>query len=146
MLSIYNRIPLHSTVVVVGAGASGIAASEKLRTNGFKVVVIEARDRMGGRASTKLVGSIPFYAGASWLTGSQVHYLRTTAESSGSKLYPTDFNRALVQYKGVNVPVDLTEFMTAVERRLILPYIKSHIREFFGLRKTLPAMAFMPDP
>jgi polyamine oxidase len=146
MLYMYDRIQPHSTVVVVGAGASGIAASEKLLTNGFKVVLIEARDRMGGRASTKLVGSVPFDAGASWLTESKMNYLRTTAESSGARLYPTDFNRALVQYKGVNVPVDLTEVMTALEGRLILPYIKSHIREFFGLRKTLPSMASMLDP
>ena len=146
MLYTYDRIQPHSTVVVIGAGASGIAASEKLLTNGFKVVLIEARDRMGGRASTKLVGSVPFDAGASWLTESKMNYLRTTAESSGARLYPTDFNRALVQYKGVHVPVDLTEFMTALEGRLILPYIKSHIREFFGLRKTLPSMASMLDP
>ena len=142
----HDRIQPHSTVVVIGAGASGIAASEKLLDTGYKVVLIEARDRMGGRASTRLVGSIPFDAGASWLTESQVNYLRTTADSSGVKLYPTDFNRALVQYKGVNVPVDLTEFMTAVERRLTLPYMKLHIREFFGFRKTLPSMASILNP
>ena len=141
-----DRIQPHSTVVVIGAGASGIAASEKLLATGFKVILIEARDRMGGRASTRLVGSIPFDAGASWLTESQVNYLRTTADSSGVKLYPTDFNRALVQYKGVNVPVDLTEFMKAVERRLTLPYMKLHIREFFGFRKTLPSMASILNP
>jgi len=144
--SMHDRIQPHSTVVVIGAGASGIAASEKLLDTGYKVVLIEARDRMGGRASTRLVGSIPFDAGASWLTESRVNYLRTTADSSGVKLYPTDFNRALVQYKGVNVPVDLTEFMTAVERRLTLPYMKLHIREFFGFRKTLPSMASILNP
>ena len=142
----HDRIQPHSTVAVIGAGASGIAASEKLLAAGFKVVLIEARDRMGGRACTRLVGSVPFDAGASWLSDSRVNYLRTTAESSGVKLYPTNFNRALVQYKGVNVPVKPTEFMTAVERRLTLPYIKLHIREFFGSRKTLPSMASMLDP
>ena len=58
----HDRIQPHSTVVVIGAGASGIAASEKLLATGFKAVLIEARDRMGGRASTRLVGSIPFDA------------------------------------------------------------------------------------
>ena len=142
----HDRIQHNSTVVVIGAGASGIAASEKLMAAGFKVVLIEARDRMGGRASTRLVGSVPFDAGASWLADSQVNYLRTTADLMKVKLYPTDFNRALVQYKGVKVPVDPTEFMKAVERRLTLPYIKLRIREFFGLRKTLPSMASMLDP
>jgi len=142
----HDRIQPHSTVVVIGAGASGIAASEKLLAAGFKVVLIEARDRMGGRASTRLVSSVPFDTGASWLADSQVNYLRTTAESSGVKLYPTDFNRALVQYKGINVPINPTEFMKAVERRMTLPYIKLHIREFFGSHKTLPSMASMLDP
>ena len=142
----HNRIQPYSTVAVIGAGASGIAASEKLIAAGFKVVLIEARDRMGGRASTRLVGSMPFDAGAGWLSDSRVNYLRMTAESSGMKLYPTDFNRALVQYKSVNVPVDLTEFMKAVQRRLALPYIKLHIREFFGSHKTLPSMASILEP
>ena len=56
MPSMFDRIEPHSTVVVIGAGASGIAASEQLLANGFKVVLIEARDRMGGRASTRLSG------------------------------------------------------------------------------------------
>ena len=142
----HDRIQPHSTVAVIGAGASGIAASEKLLDAGFKVVLIEARDRMGGRASTREVGSVLFDEGPSWLSDSRANYLRTTAESSGVKLYPTDFNRALVQYKGVNVPIDMTEFMKAVKRRLILPYIKLHTREFFGSRKTLPSMASMLDP
>jgi hypothetical protein len=142
----HDKIQHHSTVAVIGAGASGIAASEKLLAAGFKVVLIEARDRMGGRASTRLVGSVPFDTGASWLSDSRVNYLRTMAESSGVKFYPTDFNRALVQYKGVNVPVDPTEFMKAVQRRLTLPYIKLHIRKFFGSRKTLPSMASMLNP
>ena len=141
-----DRIQNHSTVVIIGAGASGIAAGENLIAAGFKVISIEARDRMGGRASTKLVGSVPFDAGASWLADSQVNYLRKTADSMGVKLYPTDFNRALVQYKGVNVLVEGTEFMTAVKRRLILPYLKLHIRDFFGSLKTLPSMASMLDP
>lgn len=142
----HDRIQNHSTVVIIGAGASGIAAGENLIAAGFKVILIEARDRMGGRASTRLVGSIPFDAGASWLADSQVNYLRKTADSMGVKLYPTDFNRALVQYKGVNVLVKGTEFMTAVKRRLILPYLKLHIREVFGSLKTLPSMASMLDP
>ena len=82
----HDRIQPHSTVAVIGAGASGIAASEKLLDAGFKVILIEAQDRMGGRASTKLVGSVLFDEGASWLSDSQVNYLRTTAESSGNKM------------------------------------------------------------
>lgn len=39
-------------VVVVGAGAAGIAAGKRLQATKLKTVVIEARDRLGGRASS----------------------------------------------------------------------------------------------
>jgi len=39
-------------VVVVGAGASGIAAAKRLAASRLKVIVVEARERIGGRAFT----------------------------------------------------------------------------------------------
>ena len=36
-------------VVVVGAGIAGMAAARSIRAAGHKVVVVEARDRVGGR-------------------------------------------------------------------------------------------------
>jgi monoamine oxidase len=47
--------PEHATkgrVVVVGAGLSGLAAALVLRSGGWEVVVLEARDRVGGRVHT----------------------------------------------------------------------------------------------
>ena len=45
-----NPIAPGSRVVVIGAGASGIGAAEKLIAAGYAVEMIEARDRMGGPA------------------------------------------------------------------------------------------------
>jgi len=42
----------HTTVVVVGAGAAGLAAARALTADGIDVVVLEARDRIGGRVLT----------------------------------------------------------------------------------------------
>ncbi len=36
-------------VVVVGAGIAGLTAARELTRSGYKVLVIEARDRVGGR-------------------------------------------------------------------------------------------------
>lgn len=55
-------------VIVIGAGASGIAAANYLQQNGLKVFILEARDRIGGRVHDVYVkgfGKIPL--GAAWL-------------------------------------------------------------------------------
>jgi monoamine oxidase len=43
-------------VVVVGAGLSGLAAARTLREAGREVVVLEARDRVGGRTVNEPIG------------------------------------------------------------------------------------------
>lgn len=43
-------------VIVVGAGASGLACAAKLNDAGARVVVLEARDRIGGRIRTAVDG------------------------------------------------------------------------------------------
>lgn len=54
-------------VVVVGAGAAGIAAAHSLRAAGRKVVVLEARNRVGGRAYTDMSLGVPYDAGAMYI-------------------------------------------------------------------------------
>jgi monoamine oxidase len=44
--------PLQTDVVVVGAGAAGLAATREVSSRGLDVVLLEARDRIGGRVLT----------------------------------------------------------------------------------------------
>ncbi|GJE44739.1 flavin monoamine oxidase family protein [Methylobacterium soli] len=53
--------------VVLGAGFAGIAAARELKRQGRKVVVLEARDRIGGRAWTSRLGSHKVEMGATWI-------------------------------------------------------------------------------
>ncbi len=46
-------LPAELDVVVIGAGAAGIAAARRLSATGLSVGVLEARDRVGGRAHTR---------------------------------------------------------------------------------------------
>ncbi|KAI8463520.1 MAG: hypothetical protein J3K34DRAFT_443763 [Monoraphidium minutum] len=66
------RPPPAGRVIVVGAGPAGLAAASVLKRNGVDVVVLEARDRVGGRVHS-YVG--PFGArvdlGASLITGTR---------------------------------------------------------------------------
>jgi len=55
-------------VVVVGAGAAGVAAGRRLMEAGLEIVVLEARDRLGGRAHTVApVPDMPLDVGCEWL-------------------------------------------------------------------------------
>jgi monoamine oxidase len=56
-----------SDVIVIGAGAAGIAAARRLRAANVAVRVIEARERVGGRAFTHVVDGIPLDLGCGWL-------------------------------------------------------------------------------
>jgi monoamine oxidase len=54
-------------VVVVGAGISGLTAARALHRAGVDVVVVEGRDRIGGRTHTVEVEGVPVDLGGSWI-------------------------------------------------------------------------------
>lgn len=61
-------LPSNPDVVIVGAGLAGLAACVALQVAGANVIVLEARDRIGGRAFTDATRyALPFDTGATWL-------------------------------------------------------------------------------
>jgi len=59
------------TVVIIGAGISGLAAAAKLVESGAQVTILEARNRVGGRILTErgTSGSVPIELGAEFIHG-----------------------------------------------------------------------------
>ena len=55
--------------VVIGAGVAGLSAARELSAAGRDVLVLEARDRIGGRTWTVDLAGAPADLGASWIHG-----------------------------------------------------------------------------
>lgn len=54
-------------ILVIGAGAAGIAAATKLISNGFKnIEILESENRLGGRINTIKFGENVLDMGAQW--------------------------------------------------------------------------------
>jgi monoamine oxidase len=60
---------MDADIVVVGAGVAGLTAARELTRKGRQVVVLEARDRIGGRIHTVKVGGETVDLGATWIHG-----------------------------------------------------------------------------
>ena len=71
------------TIVVVGAGISGLCAAQQLRRFGHRVVVLEAQSRVGGRVLTEEVSGVPIDLGAMLLVGTVGNPLVTLCEQTG---------------------------------------------------------------
>jgi monoamine oxidase len=56
-------------VVIVGAGIAGLSAARLLARAGRRVLVVEARDRVGGRIHTRHASGIPIELGAEFVHG-----------------------------------------------------------------------------
>src|SRR5450830_1313417 len=76
-------------VVIIGAGASGIAAARRVAAAKQRFVVIEAADHVGGRCvtDTRTFG-VPFDRGAHWIHQPDVNPLLKPSAPAGIDVYP----------------------------------------------------------
>ena len=78
--------PANPDVVVIGAGAAGIGAARRLLERGLSVAVLEARDRVGGRAVTVRLRGHAVDLGAHWLHAGSINPLVRLGRARGEPL------------------------------------------------------------
>jgi monoamine oxidase len=54
-------------IVIVGGGAAGIGAARRLAAGRVSTLLLEASDRIGGRARAEKVAGLPLDLGCGWL-------------------------------------------------------------------------------
>ena len=89
-------------VVVIGAGAAGLAATDTLLKAGKKVVCLEASNRIGGRAYTdnEIFGE-PYDLGALWLENGDTNPFKIYGEKSSKfKVYKERTEEMYAVYNG----------------------------------------------
>ena len=109
------------SVIVVGAGISGLAAAKKLKEKGFNVTVLEAQDKVGGRLRTDRSLGIAFDEGASWIHGPNGNPITPLAQQAGATTFLTndeslkvyDVNGTL--YSSNYLDAQYAEFENAIE-------------------------------
>lgn len=83
-------LPRDADVVVIGAGAAGIAAARRVQAAGRRVIVLEASAQVGGRCATdSATFDVPLDLGARWLHTPESNVLVKLARGAGIDVAPS---------------------------------------------------------
>lgn len=76
----------HKKIIIIGAGIAGLTACSRLIEYGFDAIILEARNRTGGRVWTGNELGIPLGHGASWIHGDDTNPITLLAEQFQAKM------------------------------------------------------------
>jgi monoamine oxidase len=95
-----SSVPASADVAVVGAGFAGLAAARELVRRGRDVVVLEGRDRVGGRSATATIAGVRVDLGATFVGPTQDAVIALAAEL-GCPTVPTySHGKNLIRWRG----------------------------------------------
>ncbi|EKJ71636.1 hypothetical protein FPSE_08082 [Fusarium pseudograminearum CS3096] len=125
VVSSSNHIESTYDVIVIGAGFAGLVAARELAAKGLKVLIIEARDRIGGRTWTARAFGEDFEMGGTWVHWNQPHLyaeltrynLHRNLKTSNGTLKPeVTYWQKQAGTKSVLEPKAMEDVMEAAER------------------------------
>lgn len=127
-------------VIIIGAGVAGISAARQLKAAGIRTLILEARDRIGGRVltDTETLGHA-FDRGPYWLHNKATNPLVPLARQAGIGLIESSYENGGIFDKGIPSTnpswKDANEAVVAWEMRQLLPLARLNDR---ALGATLP--------
>src|SRR5712671_5384739 len=115
--AIAAQAPGDFDVVIIGAGAAGIAAARRLAGTRAKIVVVEASGRLGGRCFTDTVTfGAPFDRGAHWIHVPDLNPVTPLAMKSGFDIYPAPPNGRVRMGRRYARTGEMEDYLTATVR------------------------------
>jgi len=86
-----------STVLILGAGAAGLAAAYQLQQQGItNFLIVEAADRLGGRMKNLNFAERSVQEGAAWVQGTEGSWLWELVKESGVNGHYSDFDNVIL--------------------------------------------------
>ena len=88
--------------IIIGAGIAGLAAGDYLRKKGWGVMILEARERVGGRVWSRAdwKGKNSMDMGASWIHGVSGNPMAEQAQREGIRTVTFDYENKAVYHAG----------------------------------------------
>src|SRR4030088_3393101 len=89
-------LPREADIVVIGAGAAGIAAARRIMAANRKVIVLEATGQVGGRCLTDTTTfDVPFDRGARWIHNPDANPMIRLARGAGLDVVPAPLGQKI---------------------------------------------------
>ncbi|XP_033099699.1 amine oxidase [flavin-containing] B-like [Anneissia japonica] len=126
-----------NNIIVVGAGISGLCAANYLKDNGCDVILLEARDRVGGRTLTFRDPSVDYVdLGGAYVGPTQNRILRVANEVGVKPYVVRDAEKSVWLQNGKRY--EFNGFMPKFWNPLIWLDVNSIIREIDRIGETIP--------
>jgi monoamine oxidase len=110
-------LPREADIVVIGAGAAGIAAARRIMAANRKVIVVEAASQIGGRCQTDTTSfDVPFDRGARWMHNPDTNPMIKLARSAGLEITTAPPGQKIRIGRRNARPGETEEFLAALVR------------------------------
>ena len=110
-------LPREADIVVIGAGAAGIAAARRIMAANRKVIVVEATNQIGGRCQTdSSTFEVPFDRGARWMHNPDTNPMIKLARAAGLEITTAPSGQKIRIGRRNARPGETEEFLAALVR------------------------------